>query len=459
MNVSTLLALGAKSTLLLVMLYGCGGGGPPGEDIMTKSGEAARLAEVAASSTDLPTAYSVTFQDILSGGASFPYYSFPDASRGRVFDDQGQFAASINAPHALSYAILAPPVRGMGAFQEDWSYATGISPNGIFVGTTNSVEAVSRGFATFPQTADAYFMPPNTSANFISTSGLVGGLACPEGGQPPSCPDGSVQAVHWRPLTGDVTAHPGFEVVWMNDAGRMLGYRHLPDGTRRLATVDPDGVPREVGFEPDAGLPAHARFIADNGTIFLDVADDPVYPAPASAVVLIDECVPVVVGRVTVRPPICEQRECIERTRFRAFSASGHAVGEHAWLYQDDAGNWQFAAESGFHWSAKDGTTAIEGAGAGLPYLVNASGAVVVGGAAVRTPLSQDGQAEPHLWKKGAGAVALRSVLFPQPDVVMTPEDIVRVIALGDGGHLLVGLHTPSELLSFLLLFAPETGP
>ena len=48
-----------------------------------------------------------------------------------------------------------------------------------------------------------------------------------------------------------------------------------------------------------------------------------------------------------------------------------------------------------------------KGAGAGLPYLVNADGAVVVGGAAVRTPSSQDGRAEPYMWKKGAGAVAL----------------------------------------------------
>jgi hypothetical protein len=184
-----------------------------------------------------------------------------------------------------------------------------------------------------------------------------------------------------------------------------------------------------------------------------------VYPAPASAAVLIAECLPLLVGRVAVRPAICDQRECIERTRFKAFSATGHAVGEHAWLYQDDAGNWQFAAESGFHWSAKDGTTAIEGAGAGMPYLVNAHGAVVVGGAAVRTPSSQDGQAAPFLWKRGAGAVDLRPVLFPQPSGVVTPEETVRVIALGDGGHLLVGLHTPGELESGLLLFTPETGP
>jgi hypothetical protein len=154
-------------------------------------------------------------------------------------------------------------LESQGDPQEDWSYATGISPNGIFIGTTNSVEAVSRGFAAFPQTTDTYFMPPNTSANFVATSGLVGGRACPEGGQPPGCPDGRVEAVHWRPLTGDKTRHPGFDVVWMNDTGRMLGYRHLPDGTRRLATVDPDGVPREIGFRvrrgPSGACSVHRR--------------------------------------------------------------------------------------------------------------------------------------------------------------------------------------------------------
>jgi hypothetical protein len=349
-------------------------------------------------------------------------------------------------------------VERQGAVRGEWSTASGISPNGIFIGTTLTESGGSRGFATFPPAADAYFMPANTSANFVSNSGLVGGFVCPEGGQPPACPDGRFHAVHWLPLTGEVTPHPGFEAVWMNDAGRMLGYEQLPAGSRRLATVDPDGLPRPVSFEPEAGFSAQARFIADDGTIFLDVADDPLNPRRASAVVLIDECVPIVVGRVAVRPATCQQKECIERTRFTAFSATGHAVGNHAWLYQDDAGNWQFAAESGFHWSAKDGTTAIEGAGAGLPYMVNAHGAVVVGGAAVRTPTGQTGEAEPYLWKKGADAVALRSVLFPQPNMV-TPEDPVWVIALGDGGQLLVALSYPLELEALLLLFTPETGP
>jgi hypothetical protein len=39
------------------------------------------------------------------------------------------------------------------------------------------------------------------------------------------------------------------------------------------------------------------------------------------------------------------------------------------------------------------------------------------------------------------------------------PGDRVRVIALGDGGELIVDVHTPSELFSGLLLFVPDSGP
>jgi hypothetical protein len=452
---------GTGSLLVAILLQGCGGGGAPSPDVWSESSEAPRLAGVAGSSPGLPVAYRLTFQDVLSGGASTPFYSFSDGSRGRVFDSRGRFAASLGAPVSLPRAILAPPVERLGPAQEDWSYASGISPNGIFIGVTLDVQGIARGFAVFTQTTGTYIMPPYTTANFVSTTGLVGGFACPDGGQgsPPGCPDGSVQALHWQPQTGDLTLHPGFEAVWMNDAGRMLGYRHVPDGGKRLATVDVDGVQRELGFDFGAGLPAHARFIADDGTVFLDVAENPFDAGPASAAVLIAECMPLLVGRITPRPALCEQRECIERTRFKAFSATGHAVGEHAWIYKDDAGNWQFAAETGFHWSAKDGSTAIEGVGAGLPRLVNVHGQVVVGGPALRTPTSQgDFEADPVLWKKGAGTVSLRSTLFPEPGVVM-PGDRVRVIALGDGGELIVDVHTPSELFSGLLLFVPDSGP
>jgi hypothetical protein len=456
MNNSAYLVSGIGSILVAIALQGCGGGGAPGAEVLSsQSIEAARLAENPASPDAWPLTYRVTFQDVLGGGAGTAFYSFRDLSRGRVFDTQGRFVASLGPPVSLPHAILAPPVQRQGAAQEEWSYATGISPNGIFIGVTFDQQFVSRGFAVSADTT--YFMPPDTTAHFVSTSGLVGGYFCPGGGQPPGCPDGNTQAIHWRPATGAVELHPGFEPVWMNDAGRMLGYRQLPNGARELATVDPEGIPRPLGFEPEAGFSAQARFIADDGTVFLEVADDPNNARRGSAVVLIADCVPVVVGRVAVRPALCERKECVERTRFTAFSATGHAVGEHAWLYRDDAGDWQFAATASFHWSPKDGSSAIEGAGAGLPYMVNAHGAVLVGGAAVRTPSSQDGEAEPHLWKKGAGAVALRSVLFP--DGSLTPETRFFVIALGDGGQLLVGLSHPLELESSLLLFTPDTAP
>jgi hypothetical protein len=132
-------------------------------------------------------------------------------------------------------------------------------------------------------------------------------------------------------------------------------------------------------------------------------------------------------------------------------------VGEHAWLYRDEDGNWQFAVEIGFHWSEKDGSTAITDAGAGLPFGVNAHGAAIVGGPAVRTPSSQNGRAEPFLWQKGAGAMALRTTLFPDAEELQ-PEDVLEVLAIGDGGELLVWFGNPADLQSWLRLFTPAKG-
>jgi hypothetical protein len=88
---------------------------------------------------------------------------------------------------------------------------------------------------------------------------------------------------------------------------------------------------------------------------------------------------------------------------------------------------------------------------------VNAHGAVIVGGPAVRTPSGQDGRAEPFLWKKGAGAMALRTTLFPDPGELQ-PEDVLHVLAIGDGGELLVVSGNPAELQSWLRLFTPASG-
>ena len=446
-------AWGTASILLgLIGLQGCGGGG----DNRTEPAHAA--ADATSRSSELPTAYLAVFTDVFAGGAGDPAYSVVDASRGRVIDAQGRFAATYGAPVGAPQAILAPPVQRMSSF-EDRSFASGVSPNGIFIGTSYSLEQVNRAFATFTQTAQTYYTPAVSSADFVSTTGLVGGHACADGeGQPQSC-GGDLRpfAVHWQPVTGELSPHPGFLAAWMNDGGRMLGYQELPDGTKRLSTVGPDGVVADLSFEPEAGFTAVPRFISDDGAVFLNVADDPFNPRREMAVVLIDSCVAVTVGRVAERPALCNTTECVERTRFTAFSATGHAVGEHAWLYRDEDGNWQFAVEVGFHWSEKDGSTAITDAGEGLPFGVNAHGAVIVGGPAVRTPSSQNGRAEPFLWQKGAGAMALRTTLFPDPGELQ-PEDVLEVLAIGDGGELLVWFGNPADLQSWLRLFTPAKG-
>ena len=48
------------------------------------------------------------------------------------------------------------------------------------------------------------------------------------------------------------------------------------------------------------------------------------------------------------RPFMCQSAQCLERTAFTGFSATGHAVGVDRWHYLDDDGIWQLAAEGGF---------------------------------------------------------------------------------------------------------------
>jgi hypothetical protein len=129
---------------------------------------------------------------------------------------------------------------------EDRSFARLVSPNGIFIGTSYSPEQVNRGFATFTQTADTHYMPAGAGAEFVSTTGLVGGHACPDReGESPGCGGDLVPyAVHWQPMTGELSPHPGFLATWMNNDGRMLGYQELPDGSARASQRSaPQGMP------------------------------------------------------------------------------------------------------------------------------------------------------------------------------------------------------------------------
>ena len=148
--------------------------------------------------------------------------------------------------------------------------------------------------------------------------------------------------------------------------------------------------------------------------------------APPGDAVVIAKGEAKTIGRgIARRPDICGICNCVETTAFRAFSATGQAVGVDSLLYLDKDG-WHVAAEAGFHWSASEGTTAIRlGEADAIPTAVNSQGLVI--GA-----IADDN--EPFIWQAQACGKRLRPVLYPDTQ----PGDFpIQMRGIGDAGHLL----------------------
>ena len=308
--------------------------------------------------------------------------------RGRLFDLKGDFMATEESPVTLPRAVLV----GGGLAVQAPSGAAGVTPNGIAVGSwfDPDIEA-NRGFVHFQSTGQTQFLPANTRAEFVSETGLVGGHVC--------TPDGSdCHAFHWSPSSQALAEHPHFGAVWMNNAGTMVGHYQPAEGTSRLATVDAGGAVTPLpSVDAGPGLSAVLQYIADDGTVFLNTGNATT-GAQGDAVVIANGAVTRIGRGIAPRPDICGICDCSESTGFRAFSATGHAVGVDRLQYSDKDGV-HVAAEVGFHWSARDGATVLRvGASDAIPTSVNAQG-VVVGAISAEN--------KPFIWQKDVGGFRL----------------------------------------------------
>jgi len=406
-------------------LAGCGGGGgatseaPPSA---VADSAAVAASDVGALAFSLPQSYTVLMR-FTFGSASDVGYSPVGESRGRLFDLKGDFMATRDILGLLNAVLVG------GDFQvEDSSVAAGVTPNGIAVGWWFDPDiGADRGFVHFQSIGQTQFLPANTRAEFVSETGLVGGHVC--------TPDRSdCHAFHWSPSSQALAEHPHFGAVWMNNAGTMVGHYQPAEGTSRLATVDAGGAVTPLpSVDARPGFSAVPQYIADDGTVFLNTRNSET-GAQGDAVVIANGVVTRIGRGIAPRPDICAICDCSESTDFRAFSATGHAVGVDRLQYSDKDGV-HVAAEVGFHWSARDGTTVLRvGASDAIPTAVNAQG-VVVGAISAEN--------KPFIWQKDVGG-------FPFPFGQ-------QVRGIGDAGHVLTYSYDPSQPSgTSIAVFAPN---
>ena len=412
----------AWQALLCVMLAACGGGGPPATSASGLAAAANANANASAAAPVGPVSQVFSLPQSYTRGASFTFGSASssgpspvDGSRGRLFDLNGDFMATDGAPTTEPRAVLI----GTGLAIEASSTASGVTPNGIGIGWKVDREIDdNRGFVFFRSTGLTQFLPAHTYAEFVAETGVVAGHLCdPRGAE--------CHAFHWNPTSQALVEHPNFQAAWMNNLGTLLGQYQPPGEPSRLATADPDGTISPLpAFVPAAGVSATPLYIDDTGAVFINTSAETGAP-PGDAVVIAKGEAKTIGRGIARRPDICGICNCVETTAFRAFSATGHAVGVDSLLYLDKDG-WHVAAEAGFHWSASEGTKAIRlGEADAIPTAVNSQGLVV--GA-----ISSDD--EPFIWQAQAGGQRLRPLLYPDTH----PGDFpILMRGIGDAGHLL----------------------
>jgi hypothetical protein len=427
------------------MLAGCGGGGPGALSIesvpvpVVDDVAATAQGNVRPLASELPRSYTST-TSIYFGWAGGGDYSPVEAARGRLIDSNGRFIANFSQSGSPPSASISGEPGGPR--RSEASAFTGLTPNGILAGWADNVDdRIIRGFVIL-DSAGPHMLPDNTYVDFIAESGLAGGRLCP------SWPD--CHAFHWSPATRVLTEHSHFEAVWMNNSGTMVGYHEPPGEPRRLSTVDPAGNLTPIPFDVSAGVSATPLFIDDDGSIFMNTSvPDGSSPAAGALVILNGASVPIGRG-IAALPAVCSRVACVERTRFIAFSATGHAVGENSLHYLHETEGWKVAAEAGFHWTARDGAKAIRvGESGGMPTAVNSHGTVV---GALAGPFEWPVRGEPFIWNFTSGGLLLRSLLFPDFD---SRNYSIRPVGIGDAGHLLVGTSDPLEPWVALTLFTP----
>jgi hypothetical protein len=349
----------------------------------------------------------------------------------RVINSAGQFIGHyVIAPsterHALFYGGSGGSTQAIGNPDAELaSGASNIAESGLVAGTTlgtgaDSVDPMIWGFAwtaSKGKTSVPGGKPEfvTSSADFTATRDLVGGRLCTV--------IGACMAFIWDTASPTLSEYPNFDPRWMNDAATMVGFidplsaPHLDTLTRegRLTTLMLDDTPDTTD-----------HFIADDGTVFLNISHAIVQgDFKAGAIAFVDG-VPMNIGRGVATLPVNGARPSSEVATFTAYSAGGSAAGVDRFDYIDTSCGELRQAAAAFVWSAATGTTRVDvGAQQAVPTAVNRDGVVV--GYTV-----DDGK--PFVWTRSAGGVPLETLIAgPGADIRLG-----HAVAVGDGGHILV---------------------
>jgi hypothetical protein len=431
--------LGAAS-----LIIGCGGGS--NESSQVPSGATEILASGAVSALVAPAPVAPAY--------SWKYIEAPDGSLAattgmagmpNLINSSGQLIGSYGfnppGPWALFHDSRSGTTKSIfDPAEHSQSFPRLINERGDVIVSQRALDARFHQFVWASSTGQLDEIPRggdfDTEAMFLSSGRIVGGLTDIEFGarDTPLCVVDTTQCVafHWNAATATLTKHSHFDPQWMNDAATMVGM-YLPPGASRsqIATVTPEGAVTRVAAAQaleEQFFAFSPRHIADDGQIIVNVlgrdnlADT--FAIRGDSVIKITE------GLAPQHPEVCKLRPCSETVQLRNVSRNGHVVGTISLVYRDDAGNWETASETAFHWNAEHGPIVIS-AGQALirPVSVNRSGAVI--GYIQSEPNTV---MDSFVWSHEKGIVRLRTITPGLPPL----EKEVEVEVIGDGGHILL---------------------
>ena len=431
MHISSRAALHAQlaaATLVACALAACGGGSGSGS---VHDGSAA-LAEAAAG---LPASYDWRAAQTPPGGARTSLVNplLNPLGAIRTIDSTGRFIASYvvaNDPQQVPHAMFdagSGAIALTDAAAERISRANAVNENALIAGTIDEgvlPPGTPRAFAwsaAAGSVAIAAGQPePYSGAEFVSDAGLVAGRLCNSvsGGSLAECQTTFL----WSSASSTLQRISGFELIWMNNGGDLLGHFQPPGcAERQVVVMTRDG--KFLTTEPalPTGSLANLRFLADNGTVIGNLFAN-VPPLQEGAVAVVSGRVRNIGLGVSAPPP--GATVISEVALVSGASRNGYAVGTNTLRYTDAQG-MAGSVNTAFFWSEQGGTVPMRIEGSDLvflPHAVNSAG-VVVGAAGNST-----GSLRAYVWTKGTGGVRLET---------LTSIGLREAWAIGEGGHIL----------------------
>jgi hypothetical protein len=363
-------------------------------------------------------------------------------------DLTGDFIANVELEcdrrrHAFVYHTASDSYEEVGDPDTD-SQAAAIGNNGFVIGEvfTGQLFTGSIAFAWSKETGRIEIAGHvlGSSASSISDSGLIGGQ--------------NVQGVfEWDSSTSKLTNYPHFFLEsssrhTMNNFGSMAG-RYVPPNMQGYpAILMRDGSVSRIDLPSPDVFAAFPIAIDDNGDVFLQWNEN--HPPLAAGLVVSAKGSTMNIGRGVATPPpgAIVKSEIASMTDL---NSKGQLLGFDRVDFVDAQG-MDGRIETGFLWSASEGTSVIRADSSlrTFPVGVNRDG-VVVGVA------SLPAGSRAFLWTKESGVLELEALVSNMPPGahLTIPE------AIGDGGHVLAHLDDGSPTGSVVLLIpmASPTAP